>query len=775
MNGRFVLTVVLLIYLLLFPMGGVVAQGQPPAAPSNLEVSPNGSSEVLLTWRDNSDNETGFNIYEASIGFIATVGADSVGIIIGLPPISGYQPCYTVTAYNEFGESPGDSACAPVSTAPAADFQGSPLSGITPLTVNFQNLSTGDYTACIWNYGDGTSGNTCDAYHQHTYSAGSYTVALTVSGPGGSNTKTISNYVNVSDITYSSISGRVTDNSGNPIPDVLISNNNTETTLADINGYYVFSNLVPGFYTLTASKSGYTFSMSYIMVDVPPDHTGANFVGVISQVSTNTPSIAPTQVIVTTATSIQSPTDSFQPTATLTRTISTSTHTITPARTRTLRPSETPEIPFGCVGFGQCPTPSIDLGNSSPPEIVLDSVDVDAAGLDGLQVYYPTSIRLTLHNEGGGLQGPENYEIHFDIFDGSGKKLESRVYASEDEFSLQPLSNIPAAKREIGLSIEQFHFLKAVNNGRMRVSFVPSAGAGEATYWWIQPLTIKPHPEAFETCLAQVLLAVTGHADISAQTKATLIVSSAVLEAGGCTSKETMPGKIQCAVGAIIRIALNVIKDVSEAIKLLGEVFLQLVPPDGEPPACSSGLEWGSAFAQELIRNDFRIDLVGVQSPANILVTNPAGQQVGFLSNGSQVAEITDSLVLKLGEGQLVIFPAEEDATVEFSGTGEGIMSVFLILGESPQVPVKTWYKEVPVTLETLASIELSDNKLSMAVDSNGDGTVDYTKSPDTLEGINRNPPFFLTTTFIGIIGAVLLGSGLAILLLRWVRSRRVG
>jgi PKD repeat protein len=83
-------------------------------------------------------------------------------------------------------------------TAPTADFDAWPLSGNAPLTVRFHNTSSGNYTSCYWEYGDGHTGTTCDSYHDHTYTnAGSYTVRLTVTGPGGSNTRTRTNYINV--------------------------------------------------------------------------------------------------------------------------------------------------------------------------------------------------------------------------------------------------------------------------------------------------------------------------------------------------------------------------------------------------------------------------------------------------------------------------------------------------------------------------------------------------------------------------------------------------
>ncbi len=82
---------------------------------------------------------------------------------------------------------------------PTANFDAWPLTGQAPLTVRMHNISSGEISSCVWDYGDGTSGNSCNAYHDHTYtSQGNYTVRLTVSGSGGSDTKTIAGYITVS-------------------------------------------------------------------------------------------------------------------------------------------------------------------------------------------------------------------------------------------------------------------------------------------------------------------------------------------------------------------------------------------------------------------------------------------------------------------------------------------------------------------------------------------------------------------------------------------------
>jgi PKD repeat protein len=80
---------------------------------------------------------------------------------------------------------------------PVAEFIGSPTSGAAPLSVNFTNQSTGSITSHAWTFGDG--GTSTLASPSHVYAvAGTYTVALTETGPGGSNTRTRTNYITVS-------------------------------------------------------------------------------------------------------------------------------------------------------------------------------------------------------------------------------------------------------------------------------------------------------------------------------------------------------------------------------------------------------------------------------------------------------------------------------------------------------------------------------------------------------------------------------------------------
>ncbi|HUW86462.1 MAG TPA: PKD domain-containing protein, partial [Methanoregula sp.] len=84
--------------------------------------------------------------------------------------------------------------------APTAAFTGTPLTGTGPLDVTFTDSSTGtSITNRRWDFGDGNISNYAVSTNpSHRYSsAGTYSVNLTVTNAGGSNSLLRSNYISV--------------------------------------------------------------------------------------------------------------------------------------------------------------------------------------------------------------------------------------------------------------------------------------------------------------------------------------------------------------------------------------------------------------------------------------------------------------------------------------------------------------------------------------------------------------------------------------------------
>jgi len=90
-------------------------------------------------------------------------------------------------------------ACGSSTEPPTADFGAHPTSGVVPLTVQFTDQSTGEITSWAWDFGDGNTSTVQNP--SHTYATlGNYTVSLTVTNSGGSDTETRTDYIRINRI-----------------------------------------------------------------------------------------------------------------------------------------------------------------------------------------------------------------------------------------------------------------------------------------------------------------------------------------------------------------------------------------------------------------------------------------------------------------------------------------------------------------------------------------------------------------------------------------------
>jgi len=80
--------------------------------------------------------------------------------------------------------------------SPQADFSASTSSGVAPLLVDWTNESTGTVESYHWDFGDGQTSSAASPTYIYMQ-PGTYAVTLTVSGPGGSDSKTYSESVEV--------------------------------------------------------------------------------------------------------------------------------------------------------------------------------------------------------------------------------------------------------------------------------------------------------------------------------------------------------------------------------------------------------------------------------------------------------------------------------------------------------------------------------------------------------------------------------------------------
>jgi PKD repeat protein len=154
-------------------------------------VPTSGITPLTVAFTNTSQGEFGTSLWAFGDGVTSTLhspshtytipGAYTVTLTVGGP--GGVHPMARgsyVTAYE------------PVN----AGFTATPTIGKPLLLVGFANTSTGDYTDSVWQFGDGVT-STLES-PSHTYRAvGTYSVTLSIDGPGGTDLETRADYIAV--------------------------------------------------------------------------------------------------------------------------------------------------------------------------------------------------------------------------------------------------------------------------------------------------------------------------------------------------------------------------------------------------------------------------------------------------------------------------------------------------------------------------------------------------------------------------------------------------
>jgi PKD repeat protein len=172
-----------------------------PAAPSGLVASQSGNL-VVVTWLDNSSNETAFYIERCqgpgctSFANLASQWPD-VTSYTDYAAVGGSSYSYRARAYNGGGYS-AYSNIASIQVGlgnqpPTALISAVPVSGAAPLSVAFTGSGSSDpdgtIAAWAWAFGDGTSGSGTQVTHLYS-TAGAYVASLTVTDNGGASSTT---------------------------------------------------------------------------------------------------------------------------------------------------------------------------------------------------------------------------------------------------------------------------------------------------------------------------------------------------------------------------------------------------------------------------------------------------------------------------------------------------------------------------------------------------------------------------------------------------------
>jgi len=171
----------------------IVTAPLPEGPPANFTAEPmNGTAPLAVQFNDTTGGSP--TIWEWVFGDEGTSTVQN--------PIHTYTDAgnYTVnlTVTGPLGES-NVSISSLIQVSYGANFTATPTVGEAPQYVAFTDTSTGSPTAWFWEFGDGE--NSTVESPGHTYDlAGNFTVSLTVSGPGGTNTSVKTDYISINEV-----------------------------------------------------------------------------------------------------------------------------------------------------------------------------------------------------------------------------------------------------------------------------------------------------------------------------------------------------------------------------------------------------------------------------------------------------------------------------------------------------------------------------------------------------------------------------------------------
>jgi hypothetical protein len=141
----------------------------------------------------------------------------------------------------------------------------------------------------------------------------------------------------------------------------------------------------------------------------------------------------------------------------------------------------------------------------------------------------------------------------------------------------------------------------------------------------------------------------------------------------------------------------------------------------------------GNKITQDISQCKLNGKAVSIFSPLSIDVTDQNGNHSGMGADGNIYNDIPNADFQVMGDHKFVYLPNDEGQlyTVKIVGTGDG---TFTLKNENiinNQVSNTEIFSDIPVTTELVGAVNFGDFT-TLALDKNGDGSVDEMVSPDT-------------------------------------------
>lgn len=350
-----------------------------------------------------------------------------------------------------------------------------------------------------------------------------------------------------------------------------------------------------------------------------------------------------------------------------------------------------------------------------------------------------------------------NVSIRPPLEDGWTLPFSSRDAISVQHLDLKKLPSIPP-QQSVKIEVSGLSFPLGFNNGDVVVEFIPeSKDTNPANNIRTHPLSVSGPQIGFEQCTYAFLKFYIGKllkigeslhklGKISARTLAVVVSKSLDLARDieiRCQSREGFDYGPGCVAEQLGEITEQIPLTPAELGDLWAGVIVELLNPYPikEVARC---LLWVFQLMEESFNKSntstSAINFVGVSSasvipvdtPVYALVSNSLGQRVGLLDNGTVVQEFGEARVVTQDVLKTLFYTGNDTATIRVRGVSEGAFNLIFTLAVNDTV-VSTEYLGVPTTASMVGTIDTSDKRYVLAIDEDGDGTVDLTREPDKL------------------------------------------
>jgi hypothetical protein len=422
----------------------------------------------------------------------------------------------------------------------------------------------------------------------------------------------------------------------------------------------------------------------------------------------------------------------------------------------TIEPTITPppDVPFACIGFGECPTDTpMPSEPGTAPALKMTAFTLADQLTDFQNIQMPTELRpsvlwVQVKNVGlGPLNAPSKggqYILRV-LLKGPGGLLEEYTYEPGNPLELEPLATLKPGDTQT-LRINDLFYFTPVEKGEMEVILRPDASLGLGNSTLARPVTVSKHPDSYRDCAAtvgQIILTFFGMrlppaakvgkvgVDVSKLAKIGVDVS----KLGLALSKCNYPGCAAVQVGTWLGVmAVKYLFDVDLGQLLsLGADAGRALQQANVP--CLKVADFINAFLRQLLVNHKPVNGVITGSPVYPIVENPTGQRAGYLPDGQVVLEIPGAQAIESGEERIVLYPGLDPVEVRIVGYAVGTMAVTTTFANESGGGSQVVFENVPVTASTVARMSSAEPSRVLEI-REGDQAI-HTLPPSRVEEVN--------------------------------------